>query len=530
MSLSGSTLIAARTPAALPGLVDVTVTNPDAESAVLVDGFDYQVLANSDLSVSKTDDVDPVEAGSSFVYVISVANQGPGDAADVVVEDVLPAGLTLLSTAGCAEDPFGVPTCSLGTIPAGLSAEYTIAVTTDSDITGLVTNQATVSSVSVNDPYAANNVDAEETEIQEPANTVPVANAGSDQPNVLTGALVTLDGSESSDGDGDPLTYAWTLTTQPTGSTAELSNPVAQMPTFTADLAGTYQATLVVNDGTEDSAADTVAITATDANPILQSISVSPTSPSIEEGQTQQFTATGTYSDSTTQDLTNAVSWSSSNAAVATIGSGGLATSVQEGNTNITADLDGVTSNAASLIVTLPPPPTLESIAVSPTSPSIDEGQTQQFTATGTYSNSTTQDLTTSVAWASSNNAVATINGSGLAGAVSAGGSDISASLDGVTSNVATLTVTAPSTISLSVNAYKNRGRQKADLTWDGATTSSVVIHRRNGSGGFNVIATTANDGAYTDNIDLRGSGSYTYKLCETGTAAPCSDEVGISF
>jgi len=93
------------------------------------------------------------------------------------------------------------------------------------------------------------------------ANAAPVANAGKDQ-NVLTRSTVTLDGRGSSDADGDPLKYDWNLTSKPAGSSASLSANTQAVTNFTADLAGTYVATLVVNDGTVDSAPVTVAITA----------------------------------------------------------------------------------------------------------------------------------------------------------------------------------------------------------------------------------------------------------------------------
>ena len=93
-----------------------------------------------------------------------------------------------------------------------------------------------------------------------PGNTPPVANAGPDQ-NVSVGDTVVLNGSGSTDADGDALTYSWSLSV-PTGSGATLSNPTAVGPTFVADVAGDYVAQLIVNDGTDDSAADTVMITA----------------------------------------------------------------------------------------------------------------------------------------------------------------------------------------------------------------------------------------------------------------------------
>ena len=93
------------------------------------------------------------------------------------------------------------------------------------------------------------------------------------------------------------------------------------------------------------------------------------------------------------------------------------------------------------------PAPTLSSIAVTPATPTISTGSTQQFTATGTYSNSSTQNLTSQVAWASASTSVATINSAGLATAVNAGSTTISATL-GTVAGSTTLTVqTTPLTI-----------------------------------------------------------------------------------
>lgn len=78
--------------------------------------------------------------------------------------------------------------------------------------------------------------------------------------------------------------------------------------------------------------------------------------------------------------------------------------------------------------------------------------------------------------------------------------------------------------ISLSANGFKQRGLQKADLTWSGADSTNVDIVRDGV-----VVATTANDGAFTDNINQRGSGSYVYQVCEAGTST-CSNEATVTF
>ena len=95
-------------------------------------------------------------------------------------------------------------------------------------------------------------------------------------------------------------------------------------------------------------------------------------------------------------------------------------------------------------------PPTLDSIAVTPAIPNIATGATQQFTATGTYSDGSTQNITSQVTWTSSNTTVATINSAGLASGMAPGSTTITAAFSGKT-GFATLTVqAAPLTITTS--------------------------------------------------------------------------------
>jgi len=86
------------------------------------------------------------------------------------------------------------------------------------------------------------------------------------------------------------------------------------------------------------------------------------------------------------------------------------------------------------------------------------------------------------------------------------------------------VTVSEAAPITLTASGYKVRGLQKADLSWSGATSTNVDIYR-NGV----LIVTTANDGSHTDNINQRGAGSYTYKVCEAGTST-CSNDATVTF
>ncbi len=156
---------------------------------------------------------------------------------------------------------------------------------------------------------------------------------------------------------------------------------------------------------------------------ILVSLSVTPVNPSIAAGQTQQFSATGTFSDQSTQDLTSSVTWTSSSPGVATINVSGLATSITQGQSSIGA-VSGSVNGSTTLTVN---PPTLISIAVTPANPVVIRGATLQLTATGTFSDRSSQDLTDTATWASSASAVAAVNSTGLINGVASGTSTISA-------------------------------------------------------------------------------------------------------
>ena len=109
----------------------------------------------------------------------------------------------------------------------------------------------------------------------------------------------------------------------------------------------------------------------------------------------------------------------------------------------ISATFDGITGSTGLTVTAA----ALKSIAVTPANPSLSKGETEQFTATGTLSDNSTENLTSQVTWASATTSVATITAGGLATAVATGTSSISAKFDGI-SGTTVLTVTGPAALS----------------------------------------------------------------------------------
>jgi hypothetical protein len=170
--------------------------------------------------------------------------------------------------------------------------------------------------------------------------------------------------------------------------------------------------------------------------PSLSSLAITPANPSIGVGQNQQFTAEGTFSDGSKQDLTSSVSWTSSNTAVASINGAGTATSATQGNSNIGAAAGSIST---STVLTVGPPAVI-SISLVPSRAQVVLGAPVQFTAAGTLSGGGTKDLTDSAQWSSSNTSIATVNATGLVSGIAAGTLMVSAA-SGSTTGSAAVTV-----------------------------------------------------------------------------------------
>ena len=264
---------------------------------------------------------------------------------------------------------------------------------------------------------------------------------------------------------------------------------------------------------------------------VLASVTVTPATPSVTVGGTQQFTATANYNGGASSNITNTATWTSSNTGFATITTGGLATGVAAGSPTITATFSGMSGNAT---LTVNAAVTLTSISISPRGDTVSTGFTKQYTATGTYSNGTTANITNTVTWASSDTGKATISNAGgsngLASPVASGATTISATL-GAVSDSTTLTVNAitltgiyiganatyPAGVTKQYTAWGNfSDGSKVDIssqvTWASSSTSAATISNASGSNG---LASTVAAGSTTISAvksGITGSATLTVK------------------
>ncbi len=257
----------------------------------------------------------------------------------------------------------------------------------------------------------------------------------------------------------------------------------------------------------------------------LTGLSMTPATPSIAATTTQQFTATGTYNDLSSRDVTAEATWSSSDPNVATVSSAGIATPAHAGTTTITATV-GDHSASSTLTVTNA---LLQTIEVLPAAPSIPNGTALQLAATGHFDDGSTQDLTAQVAWTSSAPSVdvGDVAGSkGLAASTALGAatSTITATLGAVAGST-TLTVRDVTLASVSVSPATatirvGRGQQFAatgtfsdasthdmtrEVSWQSSDTSIATV----GSTGFatGVFAGTATISATSSALLLSARG-----------------------
>jgi uncharacterized repeat protein (TIGR01451 family) len=167
-----------------------------------------QVTAPADLVVTKADSPDPVNAGQSLTYTVTVTNNGPATATGIVLTDTLPANTTFVSATPsqgtCPAPVGGVLTCNLGTLLLNGSATVTIVVTPSSAAVPSITNTVSATATET-DPTPANNTNISETTTVNPSADLTLTKTDSPDPvrvgNNLTYTLtVTNNGPNAATG------------------------------------------------------------------------------------------------------------------------------------------------------------------------------------------------------------------------------------------------------------------------------------------------------------------------------------------
>src|SRR5579863_315004 len=449
----------------------------------------------------------------------TVSLAGTGDPATLVSIALTPASPSV--AAGLTQ-----PFTATGTFTDGSTQDLTSTATWASS----ATNIATVSSSGLASSSAQGTATISATSGSINGSAVLTVTAP-----ILTSIAVTPANASLANGTTQPLTATGTYSD---GSTLNITNSVA-WSTGSAAIATVSTSGIASSAGvgsttvtaTLDNVSGSTALTVTPAT--LVSMAVTPALPDTPLGANQQFTATGTFTDGSTQNLTATVNWSSSDASVATIsnsaGSEGLATSLATGSASISAT-SGSVSGSTTITVS---PAALVSIAVSPADPSIALGAKQQFTATGTFTDGSSQNVTGSATWASDTPTVAAINAGGLATGAGTGSANISATSGTVTGSTA-LTVAPARLVSITVNpssasiatgttqqftalgTYTDGSTQ--DLTtsghWSSSDGSDATVSNTPGSQG---LASALTPGATTISLT---SGSVTGSAALTVTPA----------
>lgn len=304
-----------------------------------------------------------------------------------------------------------------------------------------------------------------------------------------------------------------------------------QRATFVGGSAGTATISAVdpLHGASSSDTGDSAVINVSPA--FVESIAILPMAQTLALGRTHQLAAIAVLSDNTSADISTTAIWSSSAPAVASVDATGFVTSLSVGTTVISAT-DPVTglssndSNFSSVITVIPA--ALESIAVTPASRAMVVGSTQQFTATGSYSDGTTANISSSVTWAASTNAL-TVNNAGLATAVAVGMVSLSATdpVSGVSSSAsnqsAQVNISDATLLSLAVTPTSTSAPVGAEIrfvatgTFDNGADVDMTSLVTWSSSNVNAVE-VSNQGANRGLGIARGIGVSTISVVEPGS------------
>jgi len=237
------------------------------------------------------------------------------------------------------------------------------------------------------------------------------------------------------------------------GSTADLTRSVSwfSSQTFVAAVSSSGAAS-AFSQGTTSITASfkgiiSPSVTLTVTPPVPVSVAIVLQNPALPVGLSKLLRLIGTYANGSTQDLSTFALWNSSAPSTATVSTLGLTTGVSQGTATISASYATVNASLVLNVIA----PSLITAVVSPQNPVLPLGTAQQFTITGTYSDGSTRDITSSVVWSTFNPNVASIGANGVATPLNPGSTSIIATSGNlVFSTALTVSHSGPPTITVS--------------------------------------------------------------------------------
>ena len=508
-----------------PSLVSIAVTpNP---GSVAVNGT-LQMTAIATFSDSTTQDITAtanwtsslpniasvaslgglVTGVSNGTATIKAAQGGASGQSSVTVNAVL-TSIAVTPNPSSVVQGSTLQFTATGTYNDGSTKTITTSVTWTSSATGVATVGSTTG--------LATGVSKGSTIITATSGTVSGTSLLSVTPSISSIAVTPNPGSVSVNGTLQ-MTAIATFSDSTTQDITATANWTSSIPTI-ATVSNPGGLVSGVSKGTSTIKASSGGVFGTSSVTVsttLTSITLAPNPASVLVNSNLQFSATGHYSDGSSQDITNQVSWTSSDPTKATITpNAGLAVGKASGQTTITATQGSVSGTDTLTVKAL-----LQSISVSPLCPGVQVTKTQQLTATGFFNDGTSQDLTSSATWSSSDNTKATVNSSGLASGLSAGAATLTAtavaadgtSVSGSTAlNVVTPFAVAPSlsgTYAFNLLGADTRGSQfyAGSFVADGHGNISGVEDSNTSSGVHTNVALSGTYFVYPD-----GRGQITF-------------------
>ena len=367
------------------------------------------------------------------------------------------------------------------------------------DITNAVTWTSTATKfATINATGLATGVSAGSANITATSGSVSGSMALTVTPAVLTEVDISPDAQTIPIGGQLPLSLTGTYSDN---STQTISN--ATWSSSDSTLASVDPVTGIVT-GVGNSNGNAVTITATSGGmtdtttvfvtaAVAESLTLTPATNSIASGTTMQYAVSATYSDGSTQAVTTGLSWASSSPTTAAVNAAGIATGISPGQSTITVTY-GTVTGTASLTVT---PATLTGLVVVPTSPTVGINGNVQFTATGIFTDNSTQDLTSQATWNSSAANVALISSAGMATGLSTGTTTVTASYEGM-SGSSTLTVAVATLVSINITPanpvvppHSTLQMTAIGVFSDGSTAQLTNVYWRSIGGYYGTISRT---------------------------------------